>query len=295
MPTFRSGQPPKARFEPSRFHHVWQTIVTHLTPPSHPSTTSESAVGTSAYDPSGEFYSESLSAPVHLPLELLNPNAGVSGRHKPRRSVGERSGGKRKKGSIANSTSRYGDDDDVSANNDPVVHLVVDNDFDQFQPTLAKSDSGSTKTPGGTSDGGLGETDGDTKEEIDNDDRNDRSDGGSIRRDRRSNWIKRTIAWEWVVDRIWPNIKHFFDSSFPEYSKERSFQKEVKSPIAVETLISTGMVHSKARRDRICLFLRTFLDSDTRLNTYTIFPFQLLRIHRNRWSKFIPRTVTESV
>jgi len=219
MPLFKSGGQ-KTRFEPSRLNTIWHTVIGHLTPPSHPSTTSESAVGTSAYDPSGEYYSESVTPPAHLALELLNPKSGVSGKHKIRRSVGERSGGRKKKSSVGHSTSRFGDDDDTT-NHDAVIHVVVENDFDHFQPHLDKSDSGSTKTPGGTSEGGMGGTGNDEDVVY------DKTESGSIRRDRRSSWIKRTSAWELVFDRIWPNVKHFMDSSFPEDSKERSFQKEV--------------------------------------------------------------------
>ena len=55
----------------------------------------------------------------------------------------------------------------------------------------------------------------------------DKSDGQSVRRDRRDTWLTRTWAYEMMAERVWPNIRHFLDSSFTEPSKERAFQKEV--------------------------------------------------------------------
>ncbi|WVR07277.1 hypothetical protein IAU60_004318 [Kwoniella sp. DSM 27419] len=241
-----AGRPPsqhknKTRFKPSSFAQMWDKVVTHLTPPSHPSTTSESALGSSFRNTTDNYYyNESISgAPTHLPLELLNPNAGTDGRHK-RRGVSEKTSNRgglrlRARSSQAASTSRYGDDDDMNSKpNEPVSHVVVDADFEQFTPALAKSDSGfSGRTPGTDGKGGHLSTLY-SKGEEGEDDENEggggmsRSDGASTTRrtSMAGNWVRKNPAVEWVTDRFWPNFRHFLDSSFPEPSKERSFQKE---------------------------------------------------------------------
>ncbi|WVQ67940.1 uncharacterized protein L199_006145 [Kwoniella botswanensis] len=238
---------PKTRFKPSGFSQFWQSVKTHLTPPSHPSTTSESAIGGSSFRNTTDnyYYNESVhgGGSSHLPLELLNPKAGMEGKHKRRmgNSSASRGGGGlrfRARSSQAASTSRYGDDDDLSSSkpNEPVSHIVVDANFEHFTPAMAKSDSGfSNKTPGtNTNNGGL-----DSKNEGDGENGGDttpnggqmgydRSDIASTTRrgSRAENWVKRNTAVVWMTERFWPNVKHFLDSEFPEPSKERSFQKE---------------------------------------------------------------------
>ncbi|OCF57149.1 two-component system sensor protein [Kwoniella mangroviensis CBS 10435] len=238
---------PKTRFKPSGFSQFWQSVKTHLTPPSHPSTTSESAIGGSSFRNTTDnyYYNESVhgGGSSHLPLELLNPKAGMEGKHKRRmgNSSASRGGGGlrlRARSSQAASTSRYGDDDDLSSSkpNEPVSHIVVDANFEHFTPAMAKSDSGfSNKTPGtNTNNGGL-----DSKNEGDGEDGGDttlnggqmgydRSDIASTTRrgSRAENWVKTNTAVVWMTERFWPNVKHFLDSEFPEPSKERSFQKE---------------------------------------------------------------------
>ncbi|WVQ72758.1 hypothetical protein IAR50_002318 [Cryptococcus sp. DSM 104548] len=218
----------KTRFAPSSLSSVWRALKTHLTPPSHPSTTSESALG-SGLNNTDNMYYEDGSAVRHLPLELLNPKAGTDGRHKRKsdKNSGSRNGLRnRARGSQgATSTSRYGDDDDMSAKPaEPVSRIVVDNNFEHFTPMVPKSDSGygSGRTPGTNATPGV-----DIEEEEDGTPM-DRSDAASTQRRNSSvQWIRRNSVVEMVVDRIWPNFKHFLDSSYPEPSKERSFQKEL--------------------------------------------------------------------
>ncbi|OCF42763.1 two-component system sensor protein [Kwoniella heveanensis CBS 569] len=234
----------KTRFKPSGWSEFWTSVKTHLTPPSHPSTTSESALGGSSFRNTTDtyYYSESTSGqPGHLPLELLNPNAGTDGKHK-RRGGGDRSSARggagglrfRARSSQGASTSRYGDDDDMSARpNEPVSHVVVENNFEHFTPVVAKSDSGySNRTPGASAAGGRldtlyskGEGEDEGGEEGG---AHDRSDVASTARrgSRAENWVKKNMVIVWVTERFWPNLRHFMDSSFPEPSKERSFQKE---------------------------------------------------------------------
>lgn len=227
----------RTRFAPSRLSSVWRSLVSHLTPPSHPSTTSESALGSSLRNTTDNMYYEDGSAVRHLPLELLNPNAGTDGRHKRRgvsdtKNSGSRGGlRQRLRGSQANSNSRYGDDDDLSAKpSEPVSRIVVDNNFEHFTPAVPKSDSGygSGRTPATNGTPGGGEIGDDEDEEGT---RGLRSDGASTTQRRSSaaaQWIQRNVVVEWVTDRFWPNVKHFLDSSYPEPSKEHSFQKEVR-------------------------------------------------------------------
>ncbi|AFR92243.1 two-component system sensor molecule [Cryptococcus neoformans C23] len=226
----------RARFAPSRLSSVWRSLVSHLTPPSHPSTTSESALGSSLRNTTDNMYYEDGSAVRHLPLELLNPKAGTDSRHKRKgvsdtKNSGSRGGlRQRLRGSQANSNSRYGDDDDMSAKpSEPVSRIVVDNNFEHFTPAVPKSDSGygSGRTPGTNGTPGDGDIGDDEDEEGT---RGQRSDGASTTQRRSSaaaQWIQKNAVVEWVTDRLWPNVKHFLDSSYPEPIKEHSFQKEL--------------------------------------------------------------------
>ena len=229
----RTGSTHRARFAPPRLSTAWSTVVSHLVSPSHPSTTSGSAID-SSFNHTGLYYNESLNIPIQH-LDLLNPKSGTNGRHK-------RLGLRRKgaKSSQANTISRFGDDDNNDVHpNEPVSHVVVDADFDHFTPGTAKSDSGSTTlTPGASAanasrrrsassgnDLVLAKVEGEDDDEEGT--HRDRSEAQSVSRDRRSTWLQRTAAYQWLVEWCWPNIKHFMDSSFPEPSKEHSFQKEV--------------------------------------------------------------------
>ena len=223
----------RTRFEPTRFSTVWQNIVAHLTPPSHPSTTSQSAIE-SAFDHTENGHTESHSTSTRPLEQLLNPKHGTEGRHKQQ-------GVRRKfaKSSQGNTASRYGDDEDNRQPHEPVSHVVVDADFDHFTPMTAKSDSGSTTqthslnafgarngkaSKGNDLLGPKAEGEDGGNESV----QGDSNELQSIRRDRRETWLARTVAYEWIIERLWPNIKHFMDSSFPEARKEHSFQKEVR-------------------------------------------------------------------
>ena len=222
----RPGPSQRTRFAPSRVSTVWQNVRSHLAPPVFPSSTSDSVVDSSFNH--NDMYNESLNVPVHL--DLLNPRSGTSGRHKRHTFARRRTA----KSSQANSTSRFGDDEDTEKPGEPVSHVVVDANFDYFSLAIAKSDSGSTtrtplasaaNTPGGGNDLIFPKTERGEDESGDED--GAKSEADSFRRDTRKNWWQRTVLYEWTVERIWPNIQHFFDSSFPEPSKERSFRKEV--------------------------------------------------------------------
>ncbi|KAK8864179.1 hypothetical protein IAR55_001425 [Kwoniella newhampshirensis] len=233
----------KARFAPSKFSTIWQQVKTSLTPPSHPSTTSESALGSSFRNTTDMYYAESITGQSsHLPLELLNPKGGTEGKHKRKGiSSGSGRGGlrNRARSSQANSTSRYGDDDDMSGKpNDPVSHVVVEANFDHFTPTVPRSDSGYGASGGnGTSGAGSRHHSASQSNKGEEDEEGggpgggtyDRSDAGSTaRRGSRAavGWVRRNSTVIWVTERMWPNIMHFLNSAFPEPSKERSFQKE---------------------------------------------------------------------
>jgi hypothetical protein len=147
---------------------------------------------------------------------------------------GARGAGKKSSGAASN--SRFGDDEDPNKEYEPVSHTVVDNSFDQFVPTTAKSDSGSTNRMSG----GVGRQDSQvmsatTKDEVatglgggtQTEKGYERSEGPSVM-DRTRRWVYAIPGVEFTVDTAWPSVKHFFDSSFPEPAKERSFQKEVR-------------------------------------------------------------------
>nr|XP_018263320.1 two-component system sensor protein [Kwoniella dejecticola CBS 10117]OBR85478.1 two-component system sensor protein [Kwoniella dejecticola CBS 10117] len=237
----------KTRFKPSGFSQFWDNVKSHLTPPSHPSTTSESAIGGSSFRNTTDnyYYNESVhgGGTSHLPLELLNPKAGTEGKHKRRTGQNSSRGGGTANGGLrfrarssqgaSVSVSRYGDDDEMSTKpNEPVSHIVVDANFEHFTPVIAKSDSGfSGKTPGTNGEGtnySKGEEAGTGTPDEDGARGDYRSDAASTARrgSRAEHWVKRNSAVVWVTERLWPNVKHFLDSEFPEPSKERSFQKE---------------------------------------------------------------------
>jgi hypothetical protein len=234
----------KTRFAPSRFQSFVTSIKHHLTPPSHPSTTSESANDSSFKHDNDLFYSESLPGGSHLPLELLNPKLGTTSKYK------RRSKGRKPKSSAGHSNSRYGDDEDNNAAHEPISHIVVEANFDHFTPPAPKSDSGSTnRTPGHTQPSlrmRSNEREDDDDEEAEADYGGlEKSEVHSIRTDQRRSWIRRTPVWEFVVERLWPNVKHFMDSSYPEAAKERSFQKEVGDLSWTDLMCSTGSVRNR--------------------------------------------------
>ncbi|ORY21896.1 hypothetical protein BCR39DRAFT_488115 [Naematelia encephala] len=218
----------RTRFAPSTWSSVWSKVKQQLTPPSHPSTTSESVLGSSAMNRS-EYYADSITGyPPHLALELLDPRKGTEGKHKRRRKPSAPA----TKSSVSKAGSRFGDEEDGNPA-EPVSHIVVDNDFDQFSPGVAKSESGyssrshGAQTPTMEESGAGGGLFGSRKGSHDSPEPGgDKSEVASVRRPRKWSKIRRSRAYELVFERVWPNIRHFLDSSFPEQSKERSFQKE---------------------------------------------------------------------
>lgn len=248
MATFRPGpsQQQRTRFAPVRLRSIWSNIVTHLTPPSHPSTTSESALDSSlnhtdTYYGEGSVIADPSSTYPNNPsgshaLQHLNQASSrhSTGTRARLRRIRSRRGGK---SSAGQSNSRYGDDDDPNMTHEPVSHLVVDNNFEHFTPPPAKSDSGtSARTPGlshshahTTATPGDGDMDtegwGKDEEDVMRGERyGTKSDASAL--ERAGRWITKLPGYEFTTERAWPNLKHFFDSSYPEKSKERSFQKE---------------------------------------------------------------------
>jgi hypothetical protein len=231
----------RARFEkePGAFDwtlkETWARVKQRLRNPSHPSSSSqlESALG-----------EDSVSA---------------MGSHRPRnpRSV---TGGTSVGRSPSNCQGGYEDDEIIGSGDrgmtEPVSVVAVESDLRQFVPA-AKSDNGSAANTGSvvnnnqnnntTQYGGNGsshrpDTDGSTTQpswvarmaqggSFGMGDgagrRKNGDDGSSIRRDRRTNVIKRTWLYEMIAERAWPVVAHFCDSKFPEPSKEKSYLKEV--------------------------------------------------------------------
>jgi hypothetical protein len=189
---------PPPFFSKEALRNSWDIIRQRLRNPSHPSTTSQSA------------------------LEGGTDTGFGDGSSSFRRPGG---------GSQPRSASGYEATDEDGTDRtppEPVHHVVVDSDLGQYIPP-ARSDNGSAATPGNgtglptTTDGShagvsgsRGAGDGTT------------GDASSIRRDRRKSWITRTWAWEMCVERCWPAFRYFCDSRFPEAAKEKSYQKEVR-------------------------------------------------------------------
>lgn len=234
------GSSQKTRFASVRVSTIWSNVVARLTPPSHPSTTSESAMDSSA-NRTDTYYGEGSMDHSH-PLQLLDPSAHPSKHVRLRRPGSRKKGGK---SSGAASTSRYGDDDDPNAIYEPVSHCVVENNFEEFTPPPPRSDSGASgRTPGrhtmhsgGTNGTTAANVEGDQLEGLedpswgksgedmpDRERHQTRSEVSAY--DHAKSWMQSVPGYEFTVERAWPNIKHFFDSSYPEPSKESSFQKE---------------------------------------------------------------------
>lgn len=223
---------------------AWAFVKEKLRNPSHPSTTSDSAVGET--DTTGGASSMRFSSAGGYPHRPGNGRRKASGAA-TNSSAG---GGRGYSGSAA-------DYDDVAGNGasaEPVSHVVVESDLGQLIPPT-KSDNGSAMTPGDhggfAADNAEAEKGGNAAQGGDGDGNGGRisaaagsdshpswvqrlaasgrnhTDNSSIRRDRRSNWIKRSWMWEFIVERSWPAVKHFCDSSFPEPRKEASYQKEL--------------------------------------------------------------------
>ena len=223
----RQQSKPHAHFAPPKLSTVWADFKQRITPASHPSTTSESAHGAISSD---SYYLGGSSHSSHLPLELLDPKSHPSklGRRKAHSGTNSRRRGNNSAGASQSRDGTEGhdgdgDDDEAIADAEPVSHIVVDNNFDHFVPRPPRSDSGSTPGTG--------------KSDTQNGDSPDGEDGqcGPIdteqstisRMDLAKAWAYRIPGYTLIFERLWPNLRHFFDSSFPEQSKERSFRKEV--------------------------------------------------------------------
>lgn len=204
------GQPAqRTRFEtnPNTLSSIFASIRRHLTAPTHPSTTSESAHGSGIYADTDLFtYNDvhGMRSPSgnHLPLELIDPVA-ASKRKKGFRNF-LKSGNsikndgitpdnwRRGKGSGQPGGSRCGEDDEGPF--EPVATVVVENDFEQVVPLAARSDSGSTnRTPGthgpttkeGSSLFGKSEDKEGKEREGEYEDNQEQGGGGSTKGDRR--------------------------------------------------------------------------------------------------------------
>lgn len=209
----RNRGSPHARFaqkptllSKENFINAWYMVRNRLRNPSHPSTTSQSNV----------------------------ENGGtVSGGGSLRRPGGSLAG---------HSVGYDAQDADDAAEYEPVHHVVVDSDLGMYIPP-SKSDNGSAATPGNTglhttTDGShlsrsqAGHTTGSN------------GDGSSIRRENRASWITRSWAYELAVERCWPAVKYFCESSFPEPAKEKAYLKEswfAWRPAAVVASLCEGL------------------------------------------------------
>ena len=241
----------RTRFASNHLSSLWGTIVQRLTPPSHPSTTSNSANG-SSFNHTDLYYSDSYPDAVIQPLSARSKSKPSPTPLPRRRKTGFLSRTK----SPANG-SKYGGGGDMTGEEETksgggetelVCHVVVENDFDQFNPPGARSDSGSTtRTPGFSSigrvsgrvftrtekdaEGGMS-FDGREKSEMDV----DHSSSSDLKNGKNKSWIKRQKTYKFVVRTAWPAVRYFFDSSYPEPAKERSFQKEVSQGLVVVVL-----------------------------------------------------------
>ena len=257
--TGQDDAPPtqRTRFEPNPnpMSSIWASIRRHLTAPTHPSTTSESAHGSGIYADTDLFtYNDAhgMRSPSgnHLPLELIDPVA-ASKRKKGLRNF-LKSGGsiknhdhinpeswKRGKGSGQPGGSRYGEDDEGPF--EPVATVVVENDFEQVVPLAARSDSGSTnRTPGASAQGPttkegsslFGKSEDKEASKIegeveDSAEHNGGSTKGEKKEDKWVHWIKRTWIYEFIFITVWPSIVYFFNMKYTDPQKERAFIKEV--------------------------------------------------------------------
>jgi hypothetical protein len=239
-----------ARFEKNRENAIdwspagiWGVFKEKLKNPSHPSTTSQSALGET--EGAG---GSTLGSYFRPQAKSANSSASAGGRY-------------------AGSQLGYDEEGMPVEPVEPVSLVVVEGDLLDFVP-LAKSDNGSasaahndthyTTYRTGVDDGGSssaqprnshmhgplvesGQTDSESKSwaqrvaasivgsaRIKSGNRPTvMDDGSSIRRENKPLWIQRTWLWEAIVDRTIPAFKYFCDSSFPEASKEKSYRKEM--------------------------------------------------------------------
>jgi len=254
------GQPAqRTRFEtnPNSISSMWASIRRHLTAPTHPSTTSESAHGSGIYADTDLFtYNEAhgMRSPSgnHLPLELIDPVAASKRRRGFRNFL--KSGNsiknaelspenwKRGRGSGQPGGSRCGEDEEGPF--EPVSTVVVENDFEQVVPLAARSDSGSTnRTPGasgthgpttkeGSSLFGKSEDKEGQEKEKEIEDSQEQGGEGSTKGgkgdEKWKHWIQTSWLYEFIFITVWPSIVYFFNSKYSDAAKERAFIKEVR-------------------------------------------------------------------
>lgn len=222
---------------------IWSVFKQKLKNPSHPSTTSQSALGET------EGASGSTLGSYFRPnAKSANSSASVGGRY-------------------AGSQIGYDEEGLPIESVEPVSMVVVESDLLDFIP-LAKSDNGSasagpndahyTNYRTGVDDGGSssahprtshthgpmvesGQTDSEGKSWArrvadsiigsakgkSGQRQTNMDDGSSIRRENKPLWIQRTWMWEVIMERTIPALQYFCDSSFPEASKEKSYRKEM--------------------------------------------------------------------
>jgi hypothetical protein len=240
----------KIRFEQPSLTGIWATVRKHLTAPTHPSTTSESAHGSGIYAETDIYDGHGMRSPSgsHLPLELIDPVAasrrrkGLGGLLRPKsRSQGNGAGigdsWRKGKGSGPSGSAR-GDDEEGPW--EPVSSVVVENDFEQVVPHAARSDSGSTAQGAshtqlsqshgpkeGSSLFGKSEEAGTAGRQRRSSTQSDGFAGDGRRGEDRKKWLQQTWAYEMIVGTIWPSINYFFDSRYTDPHKERAFMKEV--------------------------------------------------------------------
>jgi hypothetical protein len=243
----------KIRFEQTSLTGIWASVRRHLTAPTHPSTTSESAHGSGIYAETDIYDGHGMRSPSgnHLPLELIDPVAasrrrkGFGSLLRPKnRSQGNGTspGDTWKKGKTSGpSGSARGEDEEGPF--EPVSSVVVDNDFEQVVPHAARSDSGSTVQGAsnthlshgpkeGSSLFGKSEATGTVGQERRNSAQSDGHCGeGSTKGGKRDRgmkrWVQSTWGYELIFGTIWPSINYFFDSRYTDPHKERAFMKEV--------------------------------------------------------------------
>lgn len=217
---------------PTTAARIWSRLKESFGPPQRSSTNTESQDDPNDLSLAGSTIFAGSNTAVRSPLDLLNPRGGTASRHKFGRK-GSRPTFSRGKSSWGASRSGKDEEEDDETAHEPLSHVVVENDFDRFVPA-AKSDSGSTGN--GTKDPAAGEAEKrlvqlpeDTADTADKASWDEMAELRSQDRTARSSmaWVTRNVAYEMVTDRLWPNLRHFFDSTFPEEVKERAFQREV--------------------------------------------------------------------
>lgn len=260
-----TATPGAVRFEPTKFSQVWASFRKHITPATHPSTTSESALGSGLYAESDMFgYDEDgrrTGPGPHLPLEMIDPMAaknrnrkrGIGGFLRPKNTRSGRPIDTLRRGMTSGqqSGSRYEGEDDEGPW-EPVSSVVVDNDFEQVIPAGGRSDSGSTRTPGNGGSTSAAQKEGSSlfgprSENPDDHPATKRRDSASTegagtaagKQSGGSHWITESRPYEMVVLTMWPSVKYFFDSRYSDPQKEKAFIREVSRSLHPGHLVLT--------------------------------------------------------